>query len=67
MDYNNIQEEVSNLVHKAGDVFALSTESGVRPNTIYRLLRGERPSLDTVMKLERTKSTLESGYELINN
>ena len=61
-----VREEIDQLIDKAGSVFAFSSKSNIRPETIYRIRRGFNPSIATLEKLEKYKSR-EISDEAINN
>ena len=61
-----VREEIDQLIDKAGSVFAFSSKSNIRPETIYRIRRGLNPSIATLEKLEDYKSR-ENSDEVINN
>ena len=61
-----VREEIDQLIDRAGSVFAFSSKSNIRPETIYRIRRGHNPSIATLEKLEKYKSR-EISDEAINN
>ena len=61
-----VREEIDQLIDRAGSVFAFSSKSNIRPETIYRIRRGHNPSITTLEKLEDYKSR-ENSDEVINN
>ena len=61
-----VREEIDQLIDRAGSVFAFSSKSNIRPETIYRIRRGFNQSIATLEKLEKYKSR-ENSDEAINN
>ena len=53
------EEEIKELVALAGGVHETSVKTGLRIQTIYRLMNGQnRPSFETNMKLEALENEL---------
>lgn len=61
-----VRDEIDQLIDRAGSVFAFSSKSNIRPETIYRIRRGHNPSIATLEKLEEYKK-MEDSDEAINN
>jgi len=54
------REDISNLVEKAGSVFNLSQQTGVREVSLYRYLNGTvEPTIQTLKKLNQYSEEVE--------
>ena len=54
------REDISNLVEKAGSVFNLSQQPGVREVSLYRYLNGTvEPTIQTLKKLNQYSEEVE--------
>jgi DNA-binding phage protein len=53
------KEEIRDLVARAGGVHEVSVKTGLRIQTIYRLMRGQnKPSFESNVKLEALENEL---------
>ena len=53
------KEEIRDLVARAGGVHEVSVITGLRIQTIYRLMRGQnKPSFESTVKLEALENEL---------